>query len=223
LSVYLDQTATTDIDPDVKKKYIELLNSDYANPASLHEPGLQSEKLLTDSRRLISQAIGQRSGQLVLTSGGSESINLAIKGYLEANKRLPQRIITSAGEHAATYETALHYRKKGFKVDFLPLQQQGTVDLDALLEALQQPAALLSLIQVSNETGAENPVSEIVRLRNRCQPDLAIHLDAVQAFGKIPFSFDRLGVDMISGSGHKIGAPKSIGWLCARPKIRLEP
>lgn len=156
-----------------------------------------------------------------MTSGGSESINLAIKGYLQANRRLPDRLITSTGEHAATREVLAWLESRGMTVDRIPLNAAGEVDLDRLADALREPAALLTLIHVSNETGAINPVQSIVRLRNRLQPGLAIHLDSVQAFGKIPLSFDFSGVQMMSGSGHKLGAPKGSGWLLHQAKTRL--
>ncbi len=207
--------------PAVLHRYTELLETCYANPASLHSLGLASEKILREASRQIRQSTGADASRLTMTSGGSESINLAIKGYLQANRRLPSRIITSAGEHAATREVLAFLEQQGYVIDRVALSRDGGVDLDRLAEALGQPAALLTLIHVSNETGAVNPIQPIVRLRNRLQPDLAIHLDSVQAFGKIPVRFDPSGIQMMSGSGHKLGAPKGSGWLLHRAKIRL--
>ena len=221
--IYLDHTATKAVEPEVLSHYHHMLKTCYANPASIHGLGLEAEKELEKARLTLKQAIGQTSGQLVFTSGGSESVNLAVKGYIRQNKRLPKRIITTAGEHAAVYETVRCFEQQGFAVEWLPLCRDGTVNLDAMEKALASPAALLSLIHVSNESGAVNPVADIMKLKRRLQPDLAVHLDAVQSFGKTPFDFDQLGIDMASGSGHKLGAPKGIGWLSIRPKLRLEP
>ena len=221
--IYLDHTATSALHPDVLNLYQQTLHDIYANPASIHGLGLEAEKQLTASRREIMKVTGQQSGQLVFTSGGSEAINLAIKGYLEAHKRLPKRLLTTAGEHAAVYETFKYYEQRGYTLEWLPLQSDGTLALEALEKALHEPAALLSYIHVSNETGAVNPIQEIIRLKNKLQPDLVVHADAVQAFGKTDFQFDQLGLDLASGSGHKLGAPKGIGWLAIRSGLRLQP
>ena len=221
--IYLDHTATKVVLPDVLSHYHQMLKTCYANPASIHGLGLEAEKCLEKARSDLMRSTGQNNGQLVFTSGGSESVNLAIKGFIRRNKRLPKRIITSAGEHAAVYETMRYLEQQGTDIEWLPLCRDGTVSLTALEKALTKPAALLSLIHVSNESGAVNPIADIMRLKHRLQPDLVVHLDAVQAYGKTPFHFDQMGIDMASGSGHKLGAPKGIGWLSLRPKLRLEP
>ena len=188
----------------------------------MHALGQEAAVLLRNARAGCADSLGCHPRHLVLTSGGTESINLAIKGYVAANPRAGKRIITSQGEHAATVETLAWLEKSGYEIVRLPLTQNGSVSLEHLAKALEEPAALISLIHVSNETGAVNQAADIVRLRAAAGSQAAIHLDAVQTTGKLAFDFARSGVDMISGSGHKIGAPKGIGWLVKGANIRLQ-
>ena len=221
MPIFLDHSATTRVWPEVIAQLASDLERFYANPASVHRLGQAADKLLNDSRQQISIVLGCHKNELILTSGGSESINLAIKGYIGGNPRQGNRIISSFGEHAATSETLNHLRQQGCQCDQIPLGPDGRVDLAVLAKALEQPAALISLIHVSNETGAINDIAEIVRLRNQLQPQTAIHLDAVQSLGRQPICFHKMGIDLLSGSGHKIGAPKGIGWLIVRQGVRL--
>lgn len=194
----------------------------YANPASPHRAGLAAEASLDASRTRIARQLGCEPRELVLTSGGTEAINLALKGtFWTRSARC--RIIISRGEHAATREAAAWLEGQGCAVVRLPLTRSGTVCLDSLADALREPADLVSLIHVSNETGAINPVGEITALIDRLQPNTRLHLDGVQTWGKLAWSYRGCGAAMISGSGHKIGAPKGIGWLIRSHKHRLEP
>ena len=222
MSIYLDHTASTRPTPAVLETYGRQLAEVYANPSSPHQAGRDAEKSLLDSRKRIAKHLGCAPDSLILTSGGSESINMALKGCLLRSSRLPRRLLISQGEHAAVWETAAWLETQGCKVERLPLTGQGVVDLDALDRALREPAGLISLILVNNETGAVNDPARIVALRDRLSPKTPIHLDAVQAWGKIPMAFDASGVDLLSGSGHKLGAPKGIGWLLRHPRCRLD-
>ena len=223
MPIYLDHSASARVWPDVIKQLSEDLEQTFANPSSAHRLGHAAEKALNASRQKITALLGCQKKELILTSGGSESINLAIKGYLGANPRHGRRVISSCGEHAATTETLAFLRQQGFECDEIPLLPDGRADLAALATALQQPAAILSLIHVSNETGAVNDIAEVVRLRNELSPQMAIHLDAVQTLGRQPLDFRKMGVDLLSGSGHKVGAPKGIGFLIVRQGLRLQP
>lgn len=194
-----------------------------ANPASMHQVGHDAMKALESAIRTLSGHFGCRPDEITLTSGGTESINLALKGTIEANPRLGRRIVISAAEHAAVVNTARWLSGQGCEVETVPLTRMGTVDLAHLEKALQEPCALVSLIYVNNETGAVNPIEEIVRIRNQLQPTTRIHLDGVQATGKIPWNFADLGVDLFSGSGHKFAAPRGIGWLIHRKGLRIHP
>lgn len=223
MSLYLDYTATTPVLQEVLQLYTRDLEQYYANPASLHGLGLAADKSLAASRNKVKKLLGGEKSRLILTSGGSESINTALKGFFQANKRLPRKLIISQGEHPAVRQSAAFLKSTGIDIEAVSLNRRGTVDLQALEKSLQEPAAMLSLIHVNNETGAVNPLEEIVALRNRFCPQMVIHIDAVQSPGKAYFAFERLGIDLASGSGHKFGAPKGIGWLLLRRELRLEP
>jgi cysteine desulfurase len=223
LAIYLDHAATTRPTQSVIRCIGHHLDVHYANPASVHEAGRAAARQLQSDLAVIAGFLGCRPQELILTSGGTESINTALKGVLTRRSRQPRRLIISRGEHAAVRETAAWLTQQGIAVEQLPLTDRGTVDLAALEQALQQPATLISLIHVSNENGAVNPVDELVALRDRLQPEALLHLDAVQTFGKTPFDFAGSGVDLLSGSGHKIGAPKGIGWLIKHRRVRLDP
>lgn len=223
MAIYLDHTATARPTPSVIRCISQQLEAHYANPASIHEAGRAAGKQLQSDLAVMSGVLGCRPQELILTSGGTESINTALKGVLTRRSRLPHRLIISRGEHAAVRETAAWLEQQGVTVEQLPLTVRGTVDLGALELALQQPATLISLIHVSNESGAVNPIDQVVALRDRLQPEALLHLDAVQTIGKTPFRFAGSGVDLCSGSGHKIGAPKGVGWLIKHRRVRLDP
>lgn len=223
MPIYLDHTATSKPTPAVIACVTDLLPSLFGNPSSIHEAGRAADRRLQSDRNQMAQDLGCSPDLLFLTSGGTESINTAVKGIFMRRAKKTNRLIISAGEHAATHETAAFLKQWGVTVSCVPITAKGTVDLDALESALHEPAALISLIHVSNETGAINPVSEITALRNRLQPETPIHLDTVQTWGKMPFSFDESGVELLSGSGHKLGAPKGIGWLIKKKNVLIEP
>lgn len=223
MSIYLDHTATTPPNPESVQVLTDCLKDVYGNPASQHEAGRIAERTLTQARKQIAVSLGCRTDELILTSCGSESINMAVKGVLWHRSPSRRRIIISEGEHDATWEAAAWMERQGSQVERLPLTKEGIVSLDALERALKKPAALISLIHVNNETGACNPVDQIVAIRNQKQPEALLHFDTVQTWGKTPFLFQPSGVDMLSGSGHKVGAPKGIGWLVRNRRSTIEP
>ncbi|NLW10850.1 MAG: cysteine desulfurase [Clostridiaceae bacterium] len=221
--IYLDHTATMIPERELLEYYVECALEYPANPASIHSAGFAARKAQASAINQLAKSFDCRPEELLITSGGSESINMAIKGALAANKRLGQRVLISEGEHSAVAETAKWLTSHGYIVETIGLSAEGIIDLKQLEQALKKPAAMLSLIYVNNETGAAAPVEEVVRLRNSLQPDMLIHVDGVQACGKLSWSFKRLGVDLFSGSGHKFGAPRGIGFLIHRYGIKIEP
>jgi cysteine desulfurase len=221
--IYLDHSATTLPSAATLAKYQEDLLELSGNPASLHPLGVRAAQAIRASKERIAGALQARPDEVILTSGGSEAINTALKGYVAANSRRGRTIVTLEGEHAATRESLAFLSRQGYTIRTVPLTADGKADLEALAQAVDADTLLVTCLLVNNETGVVQPVESIVRLVREKQPLAAIHLDAVQACGKIPVRFASLGVDLLSGSGHKTGAPKGIGWLLIRRGLRLEP
>ena len=218
---YLDNAATTPLSPLVADAISAALTL-YANPSSLHGPGVEAEKQVDAARANVARLLGVSPASLVFTSGGTEANNLAIKGFL-ARSRQRGRLVTSSIEHPSVLEVFKEFEMQGWEVLRLPVDDRGQVQLKALEEALAQPVQFLSIMAVNNETGAIQPLKEIVGLVRALQPDVCIHVDAVQALGKIPFRPQELGVNLASISAHKIHGPKGIGALYTDRRDLLLP
>jgi cysteine desulfurase len=218
---YLDNAATTPLSPLVADAISAALTL-YANPSSLHGPGVEAEKQVDAARANVARLLGVSPASLVFTSGGTEANNLAIKGFL-ARSRQRGRLVTSSIEHPSVLEVFKEFEMQGWEVLRLPVDDRGQVQLKALEEALAQPVQFLSIMAVNNETGAIQPLKEIVGQVRALQPDVCIHVDAVQALGKIPFRPQELGVNLASISAHKIHGPKGIGALYTDRRDLLLP
>lgn len=220
-----DTTATSPVLPQVMELYALHLTRAANNPSSAHAGGIQAAGLYEEARRSIARSLDCLPEEVFFTSGGTESINLAIKGTAGLVRRKPKRAVTSAGEHDAVLASmAWLEESQGFDLIRIPLLKTGRFDRSALEGALRDnPPFLVSLITVSNETGAINdPQSFVPAIRNLA-PQAVIHSDIVQACGKLPFSFKQSGIDLASVSGHKLGAPKGTGLLIKRQGLTLEP
>lgn len=221
-AVYLDYAAAGPICTDVLDNYCSDLKEIYANPASSHLAGHKSLAMIEEARSILAQVFRCSPSDLIFTSGGTESINLALKGLSEAYTRLPRKILITAGEHEATRKVAASINYDLTEISLDPVSY--TVDQQALIDAVEeQNPGIISLILVSNETGAVTPITDIVALIRKLSPRTKIHLDAVQAVGKIPLNFASLDCDLMSVSGHKFGSPKGIGLLIKKPKTLLKP
>jgi cysteine desulfurase len=218
--IYLDNNATTPIDPRVQAKMTEFLKEHFGNPSSLYQIGRIVKEIITESRDTIARALGAKRTEIFFTGSGTEADNFAIRGVMDA---LPERneFITSAIEHPAVIETANYLERKGAKVTFIPVDHTGIVDLVRLQEAINTKTALISLMHANNELGTIQPIQNVVKMAK--EKGVLVHTDAVQSFGKIDVNVDKLGVDLLSVSAHKIYGPKGIGALYIRKGTNIMP
>lgn len=222
-NIYLDNSATTRPYDEVAGHMADVAINAYGNPSSMHTLGIEAERLIKAGRESIARGLEADPREVFFTSGGTESNNMAVRGYLEANPRKGKHIITTAVEHPSVTEVFKMLEKQGFNVDWIGVGRDGIINLDELGSKINSETALISIILVNNETGAIQPLDEIVSLRNLLNTGTAIHADAVQAFGKLRLNPSRMGVELMSLSSHKIHGPKGVGALYASRSIRLKP
>jgi cysteine desulfurase len=221
--IYLDNSATTRPFDEVTE-YMETINKKmYGNPSSLHSKGLEAEKLIKKARKTIARSIDSDPREIFFTSGGTESNNLAIRGYLNANPRKGKHVITTRIEHPSVLEACKYLESKGYDIDYLDIDKGGILDVEMLKSKIRDDTALISVMAVNNETGAIQPLREIVKIKNQVKRDVVIHTDAVQAYGKIEILPAKMGIDMITMSSHKINGPKGAGALYVRRGVRIMP
>ena len=220
--LYLDNNATTPITPSVKKYFIECLDA-FGNASTLYSLGQQADALLELARKRLATSLDVTPEEIIFTSGGTESNNLAIKGAAYANRGKGNHLITSAIEHPSVLNVFNYLQRKGFQVTYLPVTPVGFVDPDILKAALRPETILVSIMAANNETGMIQNIPGLTKIIRAQNPEIIIHTDAVQAFGKISISVKAWDVDLLSISGHKIHAPKGIGCLYVRRGVRLDP
>lgn len=221
--IYLDNSATTRVDEDVAAVAVQLMCEDYGNPSSLHAKGLAAQLRLDVARQQIASALGCMQNEILFTSGGTEANNLAVLGAAEAMKRRGRTLVAMAYEHSSLLEPLHMLEKQGFNLRLVDPAPDGSVNVDKLLAAVDEDTVLLSCMLVNSEIGTIAPVAEIARHLWRKNNRALLHTDAVQAFGKIPFSAAKLGVDLLTVSAHKLHAPKGCGALYVRRGVRILP
>ncbi len=223
MEVYFDNSATTRCYDSVKEIVIRTMTEDFGNPSAMHLKGVEAEKYVKDSAAKLARILKVQEKEILFTSGGTESDNLALIGAAMANKRSGNHIITTAVEHPAVSQPALFLQEQGFEVTYLPVDNRGVVKLDALEAVLRPDTILVSVMYVNNEVGAVMPVEEIGRRIREKSPKALFHVDAIQAFGKYRIYPKKMGIDLLSVSSHKIHGPKGVGFLYINEKAKLQP
>jgi len=222
--VYLDNSATTPVDREVFEAMIPFLTEKFGNASSIHFFGQEARAAVDRARHQVAALINARPAEIVFTSGGTESNNLAIRGFAEANAHYGKHLITSEIEHSAVKEVCADLEKRGFEVTYLPVYENGIVRLEDIEKAVRDDTILISVMTANNEIGTIQPVAEIGRLVRQLREDgkkIRFHTDAVQAAGKIAVDAEEIGCDLLSVSAHKIYAPKGVGALYVRRGVRL--
>lgn len=223
MEAYLDNSATTRCSDRACQLMVDLLTKDYGNPSSLHMKGIEAERFVETAKKKIAKTLRVSEKEIIFTSGGTESNNLAIIGAAMANRRAGNHIITTSIEHASVENPMEFLKEQGFDITYLSVDENGIISLEELEEAVTEQTILVSMMQVNNEIGAIEPVAEAAELIKKKNPATLIHVDAIQSYGKMYIYPKKLDIDMLSVSGHKIHGPKGSGFLWVKEKTKLKP
>ena len=223
MDIYLDNSATTRVSPAAAQRALELMQQEYGNPSSLHRKGMEGENYIREARKNICKTLKAGENELIFTSGGTEANNLAIIGAAMANRRQGMHLITTKIEHPAVAAPMRYLEEQGFSVTWLDVDSDGLISLEQLRDAVTEETILASVMYVNNEIGAVEPVAEAAKIIKEKNPLALFHVDAIQAYGKYVIHPGKLGIDLMSVSGHKIHGPKGSGFLYAKEKTRLKP
>lgn len=221
--VYLDNSATTRVFDSVRDVMVQAMMADYGNTSSRHMKGVEAENYIKSAREEIAKSLKVKDKEIIFTSGGTESNNMALIGVAMANKRAGNHLITTGIEHASIYNTMIFLEEQGFRVTYLPTDENGHVSLDALREAICDETILISVMYVNNEMGAVEPIEEIAKIIKEKKSKAYFHVDAIQAFGKYVIRPKKMGIDLMSVSAHKIHGPKGVGFLYVDEKVKIKP
>ena len=218
--IYLDNSATTRVSDEVRRAMQPYCDEKYGNASSMYQRGRESAEAIEKAREQVAGAIGADTKEIIFTSGGTESDNIALLGAAHAYREHGDHIITSSIEHPAVMETVEHLKLEGYSVTHVPVDKEGILNVDALNEAVTPNTILISIMHVNNEIGTIQPIEEVGKIAK--ENDIAFHSDAIQSFGKIDVNVDQMGVDLMALSGHKIHGPKGAGALFVRKGTKLK-
>lgn len=223
MQAYLDNSATTRCSERARDIMVKVLMEDYGNPSSLHTMGMVAEGYIRRAKEQIAKTLKAEEKEIYFTSGGTESNNLAIIGTALANKRAGNHIITTAIEHASVSAVMAYLEEQGFEITYLKVDHDGLISLEQLQEAVREDTILVSLMMVNNEIGAVEPIEEAAKIVKAKNPKTLLHVDAIQAYGKYRIYPKKMGIDLLSVSGHKIHGPKGSGFLYVKDKTKIKP
>ena len=223
MEAYLDNAATTRVSAAVMEKMNQVFLNDFGNPSSMHQKGMDAELYIREAKKQIADTLKCEPSELVFTSGGTESNNMALIGTALANKRAGNHIITTRIEHASVYQPLLFLEEMGFQVSFAPVDEAGRVKIDELVGMVTDETILVSVMYVNTEIGCIEPIAEIAKRIKEKNPKVLFHVDAIQAYGKMKIQPVREGIDLLSVSGHKIHGPKGSGFLYIKNKTKIKP
>ncbi len=223
MQAYLDNSATTVCEPGVVEKVVQMMSVVFGNPSAMHNKGVEAENYVKEAKEIIAKTMKVQEKELIFTSGGTESNNLAIMGCAAANHRMGKHLITTKIEHPSVGNVMKHMEEEGFEVTYLPVDQNGIVKLDKLKEALRPDTMLVSVMHVNNEIGAVQPIEEIAKIVKANNKATLFHVDAIQGYGKYRIYPKKMGIDLLSVSGHKIHGPKGVGFLYCDSKVKIKP
>ena len=221
--IYLDNSATTRVCEKSAEKVLELMTQCYGNPSSLHKKGLEAQREVAHARQAVAVSLSAQPREIIFTSGGTEANNLAVLGGAAAGRRRGKRIVTTAIEHPSVLEPMRQLEKDGFEVVFLTPDADGRVPEEAVLKAVTGDTILISVMAVNNELGSIQPIEVLKKAVKRAGAPALVHVDGVQAYGKLPLRPEKLGIDLLTVSGHKIHGPKGVGALYVSKNARILP
>lgn len=223
MEAYFDNSATTPVYPEVRDLMVKIMEEDYGNPSSLHMKGVTAARYIKDARESLAGEMKVMPKEIVFTSGGTESNNMALIGGALANRRAGNKIITTSVEHASVGSPMEFLAGMGFDVVRVGVDSSGQIDMDQLMSEVDDDTIIVSVMYVNNEIGTVMPIADIARLIKEKNPNVLFHVDAIQAFGKYRIYPKRMGIDMMSISGHKFHGPKGVGALFIRDRVKVKP
>ncbi len=220
--IYLDNAATTRVGDIALDTVNDILKHNFANPSSLYRPGLECENLITDARKSIAKILNCAPNEIYFTSGATESNNTAIYGAVKANARVGKKIVTSAVEHSSVLEPLKDLENQGFEVVYVKPREDGEFYADDFLAHIDDKTVLVSIIMINNEVGTVMPAVELAKSVKQKNPQTVVHIDATQGFCKYPINLKTLQADVLTASGHKIYAPKGVGFMYVRKGTKIK-